>query len=418
MAISNLIIEPTDIFVKYYYKVTEFFVLLGGKITQIPVERISGIKIENDYDQAIFPIFRMEVTLEPSIYYGILKEKQTVRFKLRIQKFYKKEGLNDPSLDTDFINDIFVLFPDEDDVDYERNLKKEGKTDKDLNVLEKVNNVVELFLFKESVIGLRSKYNTTLTKCDVATAMTHLLERAGVTNVLMSPVENLTKYNQIPIPNIHLEKSMRMLNNSYGLYRKGGIIFFGLLRNYILNYRAACTAFMKNEWKETTIVMLDKTNTKSYLSGSFIKKNEKKYYFNATSDGIDTKQKSVSNNLISGVNPNVIDPRLGTVQQMQTKTVTVGQQNAAMIYNTDSNVFWAETMQYQFQASSNPVTLVLEDINIEAFEPNKDFSMIFEDPMYSKKFNGKYKLSQSIFTFSNSGDHFNVSGAFVFMKAE
>ena len=357
--------------------------------------------------------------MEPSRYYSIIKNKTSVKFKLRMQKFYQINGTEERSLDSDMINDVFVLFPEDNNADYQEDLKMEANTTDDINKLEKINNVVELFLFKESVTGLRSKFNTVATGCNLTTLVSYLLARAGVNHVLMSPFENITTYGEIAVPPMEIEKCIRYLNNTFGFHKKGTVIFFGLLHAYILNYAGKCTAWYTNEYKETVIYVLDKSNVHGYLPGAFIKPDEQRNYYNATTDGIDIKSGSTANNVLTGVNPTTINLTSGGVTSSASNSPTVvGSANQNVVFSAYSNNFLSETITAQQNANDIVISITMDDVNMESFTPNKEFSIVFENGVLNQKYNGKYKLANSIYTFANGGEYFTISGVFTFKKVE
>ena len=91
------------------------------------------------------------MNIEASRYYKIIKNKDKVKFKLRLQSWYVKSNEKEKSLIRDVINDTFSIFIDDDNDDYQYELKKEAGTDDDINQLDKLMNNVEFFLFKKSL---------------------------------------------------------------------------------------------------------------------------------------------------------------------------------------------------------------------------------------------------------------------------
>ena len=194
---SNLITEK-DTFAEYKYNVSEFYIIIGGETIDIPTERITDFKIEHYFENAIFPIFKVSMNIEPSRYYKIIKAKDKVKFKIRIQSWYRKNGSEKESMLKDIINDTFSIFTDEDDEDYELELKKDAKTDKDENELDKLSNNVEFFLFKTNLVtGLKTNIEKVLTGVTLTTTVAYLLSKAGASNVLMSPFDNTKSYPEL-----------------------------------------------------------------------------------------------------------------------------------------------------------------------------------------------------------------------------
>ena len=92
---------------------SEFFMIIDGETHKIPVERIHSFKIENYYLEAIFPIFKVVISLESARYYAMIKNKDKVKFKIRIQTYsHNVDTPSEHSMNKDLINDTFVFFPE------------------------------------------------------------------------------------------------------------------------------------------------------------------------------------------------------------------------------------------------------------------------------------------------------------------
>ena len=79
-----------DRFLEYKYRVTEFHIVTDGNDDKFPVERIQSVKIENYYENASFPIFRITLLMEASRYYNLIKNKDKVEIIVRMQHFIRK----------------------------------------------------------------------------------------------------------------------------------------------------------------------------------------------------------------------------------------------------------------------------------------------------------------------------------------
>ena len=84
------LVNPDDTYIHYQYIIKEFFILINGENIRINNERIGAIKIVNDYVENLFPIMSITLNLDAGLYYKIIKNKKDVKFKLRMQKFYRK----------------------------------------------------------------------------------------------------------------------------------------------------------------------------------------------------------------------------------------------------------------------------------------------------------------------------------------
>lgn len=408
--------SETDKFVEYKYTITEMMIMIGGESEKFPLERIKGFKIEHHYEEASFPLFRINLSMEPSRYYKIIKNKEDIKFKLRIQYYYTELGEEKKSMLKDLINEVFIVYLDDSSEDYERELKKEAKTDKDENELDKINNEIELFLFKPLIVnGLRSNFNAVLTDCDMATSVTYLLSKANVKNLLMSPFDNTKSYGEILLPPQSIENQLKFLNNNFGFHKNGTMIYFGLFHNYILNYSSGCTAWAKKEWKETVIYILDKTNTKGAQASQIIKQGEERYYLNLKTEALNIENSSISGNVLNGVDTNVLTTENSDSSNLQSGAKVVGQTTSKSIVNTSSNPYLGSAFIAQQKASAIVLSIILEGFDIQAFNPNKNVSIIFESATLNSKYKGNYKVSNAYFIFTGTRDNYGVK-AYITLK--
>lgn len=418
MANQNLVSEK-DKFVEYKYTISEFYIIINGKTEKFPVERVGDIKIEHNFEEWSLPVFKISLQINASTYYKIIKNKDNIKFKLRMQSFYvNPDEPTDKSLLRDVINDTFVVFEDSDNNEYEENLKKQtGKID-DTDSPDDADNIVEFFLFKEFITNLRSTINVLLKDCDMTTAIAYLLNKANVKNVLMSPLDNKETYEQLLLPPQSIDKQLQYLNNNYGFHKNGTVIYFGLLYSYILDYKNTCTAWYKNEWTDTIIYVLDKTNKYTKYRCAIMKSKEKKYYCCASTDGIDTSSGSISENVINGTDISVVDVYTNSSSELESGSKVVGKANTKILYNTTSNTYMSTTYLAQQKANSVTISIVIENMVLEAFNPNKIISIIFEDSKLNAKYKGKYKVANAIHTFAMGGDDYRLTSTLYLKKVD
>lgn len=414
---NNYIINDQDKFLEYKYKISEFYIIINGKNIEHPIKNISSFKIENHYEKATFPIFKLTISMSKSRYYDIIKNKDNVKFKLRIQGYSTENDSTNKSLVKDLINDLFIFFPEDANDDYEKTYNNNKKSDNN-EELDDTDNIFEFFLFQDNIVNnVRSLYNCVLTNIDMCSTVTHLLSRAGAKNVLMSPFDNTDIYDQIIIPPQSIDKSLKYLNNNYGFHKSGTIIYFGLTNTYVLACNGMCTAYRKNEPKETVLYILDKSsNTKSLLSNTIKKHNDERNFINVQSDNIDIVSNSVSSNVIHGIDAEIINLDNTSNDSVKIDTVTVGNSNKAVIFNDTANKYMKDIYASLQQSNTITISIGLKDIDIMAFSLNKSFNVIFENVSLNMKYKGRYRIYSSIFIFSGNEDTFKVSAAITLKK--
>ena len=403
---NAVLVTDKDKFLENKYTMSEFFMIIDGETHEIPVERIHSFKIENYYLEAIFPIFKVVISLESARYYAMIKNKDKVKFKIRIQTYsHNVDTPSEHSMNRDLINDTFVFFPEASGDDLERELKKEAGTLDDNDVLDQINDGIELFLFKDGVVNnLRKQVNYVLSDLNLATATLFLLHNAGVKNLIMAPLDNTDSYSEIILPPLSIDNQIRYLDTNYGFYKDGMIFFIGLTNSYLIPYNGKCAGYKKNEWKETVIYVFEKNNVQSAASNSIKKSNEERFYINLPSDSLDINNDTVTENVISGTDAIMVNTQKNSSSNITIDAPTIGGKTKKTIYNELSNPF-TETMYRNLeQSNSVTMTFALQNINIEAFEPNKAVSMIFESPTLNKKYKGEYVVVSAIHAFTGSSE--------------
>ena len=410
------ILDDKDVCVRYRYKVKELYILFKDKEHKLPSERLTELFITNDYLDNLFPIVRCKLSLESSIYYKMISEKDTVRIKIRIQKYYTKEGKTKKSLYTDYINTTFSLILDDNDEDIEEDLRKLEYPKGDENALNAMANSIELYLFKASLIkatkrtinSVHKNVNVTDEIGDIATQL------SLKNNLLMSIADNDTEYDEIIIPPLKAALALAYLDSFYGIHKTGSIIFFGLDLVYLIKYEGKCSAYMKDE-KTTTSVIIPKGGSKiSNTVLSVLKHDDKnKYYMIADYKSLSITNQSITSSVLNGTEVQIIDVNSGEI----TNSSTDNSINKTIIKNSGKNKFYKNI--FKTQSSSNDVVLNigLGDIDLDSLTPNKKFVFLFEDIKLAKKYKGTYILCRTDIGLIRDGADMRTSVNAVFRKA-
>ena len=403
--------------VRYSYKITELSIIFTNKHITLSNDRVVSLKIVNDYIKNMFPIFSLQLALETSMYYEILKNKNDIKFHIRLQKYYKGlTGSEDSSLYRDCINDIFQLILDDDDSDLEESLKNtQNNMDyryikKDTtNDLNEITNVCEFYLYKSSIIRACSKtVNNILQDAFVGDAITYILSNTDIKNTIMSPLDNTKKYDTIVIPPMKLNKALSFIDIYYGLYKSGSIIFFGLDRNYILPYDGKCTAYTSNEITDTSIIIPKKTDTLSQELCVLLPREPKNInYIVASSTNISTRNDSISGDIIDGNNVKIINSDDGMVSYY--KNTSEYQTNTKILMNSTENEYIGEIYKSQSESTTGVIQLALNGYDIDMLSPNKKINVIFEDSRLSNKYKGNYILASITHNFTKNGSELVVT---------
>jgi len=403
----------------YKYTVDSMDILFPEEAepTKISPNFITGIFLEHDFDNDYFPVFKLSVAIEPKIYFKILSNKLKIRFRLRMQKF-AYDGNKEFQFKKDMVNTIFCVYIDEntpyfDEKTYieSKKVERTGLTPRDLS------NVYSFYLFKESDLDNSKKIiNNVITNSNLTDTITYLLSTCGMKNVLMTPLDNKNVYKEILLPPLTLLNNLLYLNEQYGFYNKGALIFFDLLMMYIIDCNSKCTAFVKEEYVRTIFNIKESNDPNSFTTGSFVMEKEKENHVNVLSNNVNIYSGSVVADQLMGNNFIIIDPKQGSVQNIKPETVQRGVGTYQVLVNNYANEYSNNDAKTRKIENNTIINLSISDFNIDAITPNKEFVFIFDNTKINSSYSGSYRLTKRILQFKSEGSEFIMSGLCEFKK--
>lgn len=379
-------------------------IIIGGSVKTLEPMCITGIEILNNYYENLFPIFKVNFLLDSDTYYSVLNKKTEVKIKLRIQKYYKKYDNKDiKSAKQDYLNDTFIIIDDNDDANREADLdliKKNQKVSSDAE-MDRYDKPLELYLYREeTATGVKTQMNKIFKEANMSSIIGYLLGESKIKNALVSPLENNNTYSTILLPPMTINKALLHLDAAYGFYKQGSVIYFGIDRTYILNFKGGCTAYESGELQET-VIFIPKTLSVANAAGGTLQHDHSKHYINWKYDDVNFKNSSVSKNVLSGSDVAVVKPVKKSVIRKTSKTKVIKKANTAVIVDEANNPWLDSTFTAQTSSNSLIIYGAMVDIDCTALTPNKKFTMIFEDPNLTNKYKGTYFLSNCLFRFMN-----------------
>ena len=407
----------------YHYKVESLDIIFPSEGKQYPIEKglIKSIMVERDYENDFFPVIRLDLSLNTAFYHKIIANKLDVKFRMRLQK-YIYDTNNNPKVKKDVFNTIFSSFIDEgtpflDKKEYEE-ANKVAVLDKDGQIPTTIGgNDITFYLFKESnLLNSKKIINTVLSSANMTQTLTFLLSKAGISDVLMVPLDNKNNYNEIILPPLTVLGNMIYLDNQYGFYKDGTLIFFDIDCVYIIDKSGKCKAFRKGEYKKTVITVRDTINPQSLMPGSYDDTEKKIIYVNIDPRDVAISNMTVIKDQIDGNNRLLINPASGATAVIKPKTVQRGEGTYKVLYKKYNNPFINSSEQKRVESDNRVINVTMSDIDIDAFTPNKEFTFTFEDIVINKQMGGNYRLVNSNFIFVKNGDYFKLNGTATFKK--
>lgn len=419
----------SDQFQKYLYVVKDIQVLLpdGEENLIIEKNRFMGLDIEDNYEENYFPLIKITLVINSETYYKILKYKNECKFYLRIHKKYmKNEDKTKMSSEQKFLLDTFDLITDENTDDMLNALKEKISSDdykkrkSDGNVLDETdNNRVSFYLFKSSIAGTKTNVNKILANANVSDAVAYLMSVAKIKNVLMSQPDNTKVYEELMIPYQSVLKSLGFLDTYYGLYKSGSIIYFGVDYTYIIPYNGKCSVTSTSDNSTNTNIVIPKSSNTLYSGklGSVKRKNDESNYIIGDSTTINIMNKSISNNYLYANDIEVVDSYDENTETSKSNAKSKTENFVKVFQNKTENEFIGDMYTAQTNAKSDIISIRLQNFDISAFTPNKQFNVIFEDSKYTKKYNGKYILAGMSYSLNSEGNELLINGTIVLRKS-
>ena len=409
---------PTDM--KFYkYIVESFVILLPDDPVPIVIEpkHITDIAIERDYDDDYYPIIRLSTILTPTVYFNILKNKLGVRFKLRIQKFIYDKS-NQFQFKTDVFNRIFSVYLNEDTpfmsqstYDETKKVEKSETTPKDLS------NEFTFYLFNEwDLINTRRINNKIFSNCNMTDVLTHMLGINHFIEVLMTPLDNTTVYEEVIFPPLPFLGGLLALEQAYGFYKNGLLLFFDVECTYFIDLNVKCTAFRLAEYTQTVFNIRDSISSDVFTPGSYVDDINKKFIINVLPNTIQMHSHSIVTDQTEGNNLLIINPETGITTDLRTNSTERKDGTYKVMVNKNNNKYCNSMAKLQRSENSKIITLSIGDFDTDVITPNKEFLFVFENQKINTEYGGNYRISKNHIVFNKQGEDFTINATCEFRK--
>ena len=394
----------------YKYKIDAFDILLPDVKEPIKIDpsHVSGMSIENDFDNNYFPIFKISLSLSPKVYHNILKNKLSVKFRIRVQKYvFKRESEFD--FKEDYINSVFCIYIDA-NTPFLNEKMYDDITNNESTMSDYLSEYV-LYLFKEKDVNdTKVVSNKILTSTNMTNAIAYLLSSYGFKDILMAPLDNTNEYDEVVIQPITLLGNLEYLEQQFGFYNEGAIIFFDFNTIYVVPKISACKAWRKNGYKKTIINVKDSSNVSSLGPGCYDDAEAKQFFINITPNNYNTDNQSILTDHMDGNAMLVINPISGTVDAIDSGATQRGPGSYKILVNKNNNKISTSTEKHAIDESSVIVSINISDFDMKAVTPNKEFLFVFENKKINVEFGGLYRMSRQFVEFVKQGDEYQLIG--------
>lgn len=194
--------------------------------------------------------------------------------------------------------------------------------------------------------------------------------------------------------------------NTYGLHSAGTILFFDYDKVYVIDKKLGATAWVNNEVTSVYLTSFPSTSDQSIMKSGFFENRVEKYWvINIVGNSISIENDAMYADQLVGGNILAIDSNTGEISQLKSN-ITIsksspsngGTVNRVVIQDTGSNNT-LQSAKTEIEQSQNTLNVVVENINIKALAPNKDFIFTTDNTKY-QSYTGHYRIRNmsAIFT--------------------
>jgi len=383
---------------------------------------IGGMMIEKDFDNDIHPIIDLRLALTPIDIFNVLSHKNEVRFNIRLDKYtYSSEGDDYVSKDKVF-DDIFAIYIDDNSVQLDKDLYNITKSTTGTKTdLSDITEVYDFFLFKERDIdSARTMVNTVIERGTMTDVLTYLLGVTDCTNVLMAPLDNHNTYENIILYPTTLLNNINILNNSYGLYRHGSLLFFDITRTYLINKRGDSDVYSRDEYTNVMIYIYKSTSTSIYQGGYNQDNKNRRYNINIVTSSIHMRTASPITNVTTGTDVILVDSISDSVDVITPTTDHRGASTSKVVDKLTMSDMGNEFAENEINARISEQNSIIEatftGVDVGILSPNKRFTFAFEDTDIQNRIGGVYRLVKSVSTLSPKNSELNITSNCTFYK--
>lgn len=419
----------------YRYKVAALE-LLSSELPEpvkFPPAAVTHMFMEKNYDEAFYPVLRLDLALNPKLKDFIVVNKNKIEFRLRFQSVAYNTSTNSPEEEKDVINAIFIpmledTLPYMEDSDYDEVVDMLGTNpngteniDKSKNLMSVDHNAtLEMYLFvKDHLNNSKNLVNIIYSNTTVREAIVSLLSKNGFNHIVMTQPEN-NDSQQIIIPPMNLLNIFHHLQETYGIYHSGVINFFDHDRVYVMAKSGHPNCVANGEYPKTVFDVYPSNKSMSRTSGTFDCPDKQEWHMEIDPKGITMTNTSAYHDQISGNSKQLINSYKNSSSFIGSAGEQAGEGtgNARVDYNIDSNEYLNMEHAHRVNEMKTRARLVLYDVNIAALTPNKEFIVNWVDSKTGTQHNGYYRPMVAKYEFNRQGEELMLTAIFDMTKKE
>lgn len=351
------------------YKLESCTLQAGSTTFDVPTNMVTGISIDNNYETSMYPFFYIGMNLPLWVYTEVGKNPTNLFITLDLRAVYFTNTVDEGEAGSTieyrgkYLAHSAINGTIEDE-DLQSSISKEEST---YNKGYDFNQIyfAEFALYNQSYYNAMSKSeNAILTSANMNSILAYTLQNGGITNVLVSPLDNKSSYSEFKIVPLNAVDEIKYLMYNYGFHNNGTVFFMDLDKAYLISKAIKCTAWYKGEYKTVHVMSMANFNQSLGLFSGYYQNSKEKYHLIA-----------VETSCIESVD-------ITNIPTSQTGS-TIGGEGKTLAFKTSAGL-------------------------MECFTPNKEFIVNIDSVSATKSgINGKYRILRVNLALSPAGEYFD-----------
>jgi hypothetical protein len=397
------------------------------KLVMDPTNVLS-IEYINDYEKSLFAVLKITLRIDVRKKIYMLSNKRDIKCKLELDKIgYDVDLENVVTNPESAISALFSVYFNDDDenIDPEtlkrrldiNNMESSSNSQdiNDENYFESQNSI-DLYLFNPTLLkASRYLHNAVYTSGTLQNMIGHMLSISKHDKVLMSRIENTEIYKELLLPANPTYKNLLYLDQYYGLYKTGAIIYYDIDVLYILNTNGKVTAKRKGEWIESTFLIPELDNTVPG-SGMIRQPGENIFYLTVAESDVNPQKTSIMKNVDSGSKVKLAFSDGTTINTISSNQSYVDTQNTSITYVKKDNKYTGDVLKARMQENETMIYISGNNLDINAFTPNKIFRIVYDEQTKYTKYKGEYRLAYAYHCIRAESEQYSSASHHVILK--
>lgn len=399
------------------YQIGSLVFMMGGEKIIMDHSNVLSMEQLNDYEMNLRSVFKITLRIDIRKKIWLLKNKKDIICKFELDKIGMDPDYESYATSSGIVwNDEFgIYFNDDDETTdtkaMEDRISLNEGDDFQMNNIEtesyhETQNTLDVFLFNQKLLDASNRVvNHVYTKNTMQQIAGRVISASKHPKVLMSRFENNEVYQELLLPANPAYKTLMYLDQYYGFYRKGAIIFYDMDILYLINSSGKCTAKQPGEKPETTF-LVTKLDSGIPGNGMLRANGELVNYVVLTEDCVNAQKFSEGENAESGGSAKIIVSDDTTINIAEANSSIISQRNEKIGYTKkDDNKFSANIAKARMDENEYALFITGNNLDISAFTPNKTYQIFFDETGKHEKYgHEKYRLVYAYHFFKAESD--------------